>query len=293
VSWTYPRRSWTSQSNTAPTIRVPTGHLILHHSVTSRLVGVAAPRQLDRIARNRGFTHGYSYSAGVTTADTHEGRGAGRAGAHTVGYNRTGHAIVLIGNFDSSALPDHMVTRTAELAAWGHRRGWWPDRITLAHRQVASTACPGRHAVAKIPTINAAIARILSGRQDPGQPGQPDEELVEEELMPVLKRGDNSIEVAALKNLLLDASLWGSRVRALDGKGPYWGSEDSGREAGVSRDNPLFGEQTEKFLLYWQRQLRFPASGESTVRFEARLADFVTRARAQFHSRFYEHERVG
>lgn len=162
------RNDWGAPPNTAPSIPTPTDLLFLHHTVTPKWRGADAARRIERIARGRGFSNGYSYSAGVTVApDSHEGRGGGRAGAHTAGYNRRSHAIVLVGNFDTSPVPDKLVEEAAQLVAFGHRQGWWPDHITHPHRAVSSTACPGRYGVAAIPKINARAAQILRGDTEP------------------------------------------------------------------------------------------------------------------------------
>lgn len=168
------RPDWNAPPNTAPRIHTPTSRLILHHSVTPRYRGVDAPRRLDRIARGRGFPHGHSYSCGCSVrGESHEGRGADRRGAHTLGYNDDS-AIVLVGNFDRRPVPAAMIEETAQLIAYGYRKGWWPDRITHPHAALGSTTCPGRFGRKAISKINRRVAEILDS--DDGGAVDPEEE---------------------------------------------------------------------------------------------------------------------
>jgi hypothetical protein len=148
------RDDWGAGPQKADTIPLPVTRLWLHHTVTPQWTGVEAARRLQKIALDRGFLD-ISYSWLVDVAGNEiEGRGWGRAGAHTVGFNNTSHAISLIGNFDVDRPPDAMLRGAANLVRKHARVG--PDRITGGHRDAegASTACPGRHAYAAIDTIN-------------------------------------------------------------------------------------------------------------------------------------------
>lgn len=146
------RAGWGAPRNTAR--RVGTARktrTFLHHTVTPQWVGAQAARNLDRIARGRGFRNGISYSQLADRQGNEiEGRGWGRDGAHTAGYNTVGEAVCLVGNFDADRPPPAMLRAVARLA-----RKSRPGRITHGHRDVGQTACPGRHAYARIADINA------------------------------------------------------------------------------------------------------------------------------------------
>jgi hypothetical protein len=146
------RDEWGAGPQRAETIPLPVQRLYLHHSVTPEWLGAEAARNLQDIARARGFLD-ISYRWLVDVAGNRiEGRGWGRAGAHTVGWNSTSHAICLVGNFQDKVPPDAMLAGAAALVRKHARVG--PDRITHGHRDVASTACPGDRAYARIDDIN-------------------------------------------------------------------------------------------------------------------------------------------
>jgi hypothetical protein len=146
------RDEWGAGPQRAETIPLPVQRLYLHHSVTPEWLGAEAARNLQDIARARGFLD-ISYSWLVDVAGNQiEGRGWGRAGAHTVGWNSTSHAICLVGNFQDKVPPDAMLNGAARLVRKHARVG--PDRITHGHRDVASTACPGDRAYTRIDDIN-------------------------------------------------------------------------------------------------------------------------------------------
>lgn len=101
-----------------------------------------------------------AYNVAVGDHDTFEGIGIGvRHLNEDAGGSGT---IVLLGNFQETAIPAAMIERTAQLVAHGLLAGWWSVALTGGHRDLEATACPGRHAYAAIPQINARATQIIT-----------------------------------------------------------------------------------------------------------------------------------
>lgn len=109
-----------------------------------------AVRIIEDIGQSR-FGGGMSYSYLVSEAGrVFEGHSLGRVGAHTAGHNTKGVGICLIGNYDTSEPSEAQLRAVAWLLQHlGNKR------LTGGHRDVKSTACPGRFAYAKIAYINS------------------------------------------------------------------------------------------------------------------------------------------
>lgn len=148
------RADWGAGPHRAGTIPLPVPRLFLHHSVTPFWVGAQAARNLQAIARARGFLDiSYSWLADRQGNEI-EGRGWGRSGAHTRGFNTTSHALCGVGNMEANVMPDGMVRSHVRLVRRHGAVG--PRRITHVHSDVAATACPGRHSRSRVAGINAA-----------------------------------------------------------------------------------------------------------------------------------------
>lgn len=140
----------------AGVMATPVPDLFGHHSVTPFWVGAQAALRLQQIARARGFLD-ISYSwLGDRAGNEIEGRGWGRAGAHTQGFNTRSHALCFVGNLESTPMPDGMIRAAVRICRRAARYG--PGRITRPHSAVSQTACPGQHGRAAIPAINAAAS---------------------------------------------------------------------------------------------------------------------------------------
>lgn len=142
----------------------------LHHSVTVApdLVppwtdDYAAVRQLESIGQSR-FGRGISYNTVFTPAGLiFEGLGIDRVGAHTGGRNTITAGLVLVGNYEK----DRPTRAQLEALSWylqhGVEKRWWKRPIlTGGHRDVAQTACPGRHAYDLIDDINRGTYRATT-----------------------------------------------------------------------------------------------------------------------------------
>jgi hypothetical protein len=105
-----------------------------------------------------------------------EGRYGGIAlpviGAHTKDYNSNSFAMSAIGDFDIAHVPSAIVTAYTRLFAWKLRlhgipaigtvvlNGHTINRIS-GHRDVGSTACPGRYLYALLPSIRSGTSRLM------------------------------------------------------------------------------------------------------------------------------------
>ncbi|WP_019814697.1 N-acetylmuramoyl-L-alanine amidase [Saccharomonospora saliphila] len=141
---------------------LPASEVWLHHSVTPapewRFADEAAAlRRLEQIGQDR-FGGGISYTFVIPPSGrVYEGHSVHRQGAHTGGRNHISRAICLVGNYEQRHMTSRQVHAVADLVRYGHAKGWWRHRrLTGGHRDApgAATACPGRHAQARIAEIN-------------------------------------------------------------------------------------------------------------------------------------------
>lgn len=154
------REQWGARPPARPpqTDALPYRRVWLHHSVTGQ-GGAAVMRQIQNDHIGRGWRD-IAYQYGVGSDGIYEGI-RGRHLNSDAGQSAT---ILLLGNFDTTSVPAPMIERAAWLVAHGLLAGWWSTGLTGGHRDIpgaAPTACPGRHAHAAIPTINARAAQII------------------------------------------------------------------------------------------------------------------------------------
>jgi hypothetical protein len=86
-----------------------------------------------------------------------EGVPPGYLGTHTAGHNSTGHAICLLGDFNTDTPTPAALASLVSLIDHGHAKGWWPGKLTGGHRDTrgaASGDCPGNKLYNLIPHIN-------------------------------------------------------------------------------------------------------------------------------------------
>lgn len=166
--------------------------LWLHHSVTNAPgpnatleEDCAHMRELERIGQNN-FGGGISYTFVVMPSGrVFEGHSLDRRGAHTANRNDRSRAICLAGNYESFPLSTKMINAVAlllrELGAL----------LDGGHRDVYSTACPGRFAYPRIGEINNLAAS--------GQPIEGDEEMarLNEQKIKVLNAPEGEYEEMA------------------------------------------------------------------------------------------------
>lgn len=154
------REQWGAiQAKSRSTITTPSPELWLHHTAGDHrgAAGVRRIQQFHMAAKpaGRGWSDiAYSFLIDRFTLQIFEGRGAGVLGSHTYGRNSRSHAICIMGDFEKDTPSPPLLDRIAELVRHGHERRWWPAALTGGHRDVASTACPGRNLYARIGDIN-------------------------------------------------------------------------------------------------------------------------------------------
>ncbi len=117
-----------------------------------------------------------------------EGRYGGIAlpvvGAHTRNYNSNSFAMSAIGNFDVAHVPSAIVSAYQRLFAWKLSLHGVPatGKVTLngnsinrisGHRDVGSTACPGRYLYALLPQIRSGTASRMGTLPAAGAGSQP------------------------------------------------------------------------------------------------------------------------
>jgi N-acetylmuramoyl-L-alanine amidase len=139
----------------------PVAIVFIHHTLTRsgpaedecRLV-----RKLQRIAFSRGFEDiGYSHLI-FPTGHVYEGRGFGKVGAHTPGFDRSSYGFALVGNYEMEPMTDAQVGAIRLLIAEGQRQNFITANAAVkSHRDVSRTTCPGRKATARLSDISFCL----------------------------------------------------------------------------------------------------------------------------------------
>lgn len=146
--------------------RLPATQAWLHHSATIAPDLVppfdddhAAIRAIEAIGQQR-FGGGISYTRLFTPAGLiFEGHSIGRVGSHTANRNSVAVGYCLVGNYDGARPTDAQLRALAWCLQHDWRHGWLDaPRLDGGHRDLKSTACPGRHAYAQIGEINRLAA---------------------------------------------------------------------------------------------------------------------------------------
>ncbi len=142
--------------------------LFLHHTVTP-VTGDEGKdlRLVQTVAFGRRFSD-ISYSFLVfPNGNVYEGRGWRVVGAHTEGHNSSSYGISLVGNYETQPMTDAQVAAVQAVIAEGKRLGHIDSRATLrGHRDMKATACPGRHAYARLAEIRSAPATPTTNEED-------------------------------------------------------------------------------------------------------------------------------
>lgn len=153
------RAQWGARPSRGSTGRIsrPVDRMFIHHTVTP-VTGDDAKdvRTVQSVAFGRGFSD-ISYTFLVPpSGDVYEGRGWGKVGAHTAGFNSSSYAISFIGNYENMDLNDKQVQAAQWIIAEGKRLGFLNKSVKVfGHRDVKATACPGRKAYARLGDIRS------------------------------------------------------------------------------------------------------------------------------------------
>ena len=164
------RYEWGASTPLGPRLVTPVRKVFIHHSVTTPTNNPDADfRTIDRIGRQRFGIFSYSW---VVHPSGVGGEGAGlHRGAHTGGHNSTSISICFIGNYEhqapSKAAQDTAVDMIRFLKAIGVVTR---DASIRGHRDVKSTACPGRHLYAIVPDIARRSNAVPAPKQSPMKP---------------------------------------------------------------------------------------------------------------------------
>ena len=144
----------------------------LHHGA-SGTSSIRTARAYARYHNSKGWA-GIGYSWLVAEGKVLEGRGPGKAGAHTSGHNTRSYGICMVGNYDRYPPSDADIDALVWLLEHGHRAGWFAEpKLSGGHRDVGTTACPGASLYNLIPTINHKVGEQVPDMSTPQQPQTP------------------------------------------------------------------------------------------------------------------------
>jgi N-acetylmuramoyl-L-alanine amidase len=126
----------------------------LHHGAAgTSTIPVARRYAADHAARAGWAGIGYSWL--VADGKVLEGRGVGRQGSHTQGWNSSSYGICIVGNYSVSEPSHDDLNAVAWLLNYGYQQGWFARaELSGGHRDVGSTSCPGDRLYRKIDHIN-------------------------------------------------------------------------------------------------------------------------------------------
>lgn len=133
-----------------------------HHSVTTQLPASATVeqeraemRKIESIGESR-FGTGISYNVLVfPSGRAYQGVSFNRRGTHTGGMNSTVRSICFAGNYDTARPTPAQLATAAAIYHEGQGK-WWVSSAPLhGHRDVKSTACPGRYVYEQLAAIKA------------------------------------------------------------------------------------------------------------------------------------------
>jgi hypothetical protein len=181
------RREWGADPDLGDTCWAPrfgrsARAVVVHHTVNSndysRADGPAIVRSiLAYHTQGQGWCDiGYNYLVD-RFGRVYEGRAGGIRrpvrGAHAGDYNTDTVGISMIGDYDKARLPRALKNAMVRLVGWrlgtSYTRIYGKTRIydrrvphILGHRDVMSTACPGRYGYAFIPALRRQVASYLS-----------------------------------------------------------------------------------------------------------------------------------
>jgi hypothetical protein len=153
------RDAWGAAPPRGKPIAIPTPvrDLFLHHSASPD-GGPSTVRAIQKFHQEtRGWADiAYTWLYSPRDRVFYEGRGPAVAGAHTRNHNRTSHAVCVLGNYEVTAPPRHVISDLADWAYW--HGGVWGPNFYRPHLDVAATACPGKHLYNLIRDINRQAA---------------------------------------------------------------------------------------------------------------------------------------
>jgi hypothetical protein len=132
----------------------------LHHGASGTSTVATANAYTRWHIHNNGWADiGYSWL--VAGGKVLEGRGPGRAGAHTQGQNLTSYGVCMVGDYTRLGPSPADLDALVWLLRHGVERGWWGQpRLAGGHTDApgADTDCPGAGLYPLIGTVNRLAA---------------------------------------------------------------------------------------------------------------------------------------
>jgi hypothetical protein len=165
-------------------IALPVRYLVLHHSVSPDN-GADSVRSIQRFHQEtrRWSDIAYTWLYSPRERAFFEGRGLKIAQAAQYGHNRDAHSVCVLGNYDQTAVPTHVLDDLAVWAEW-HQTSLSGPGVYVGHRDLGQTACPGQNLYGLMPVING----LSSGERPPTvEPGV--------EIPPTVRRGSRGDDV--------------------------------------------------------------------------------------------------
>ncbi len=175
------RASWGAQYDDGDlTLTGPANDVFLHHSVTVQLANTASiaaereqMRKIEAVGETR-FGTGISYNVLVfPSGRAYAGVSWNRRGTHTGGRNSTARSICLAGNYDIYLPTDAQLVTARRIYHGGKGRLWQTAADLYGHRDVKSTACPGRHAYARLDDLRDGASFVGNPITPPNPPTTP------------------------------------------------------------------------------------------------------------------------
>ena len=121
------------------TKRQKTDYIVLHHTASSK----CSADDIHRIHLNNGWT-GIGYHFYVRKdGSIYRGRPIDTVGAQAYGYNSQSIGICFEGNFEKEIMTDAQLKAGREIVEYA--RNYYPNAKIVRHRDLNSTACPGRY----------------------------------------------------------------------------------------------------------------------------------------------------
>jgi N-acetylmuramoyl-L-alanine amidase len=156
-----PRTGWGAKApKCTQTLTVPVRYLFIHHTAggapttesgeQSAMRGTQAYHQNDK-----GWCDiAYNFLI-MPSGRIYEGRGWNRHNGATKNYNGNSLAFCWAGNYDTSQPSQASIDAGRALVAQAMRDGYLTSDFTMrGHRDVASTACPGRYLYARLSELD-------------------------------------------------------------------------------------------------------------------------------------------
>lgn len=174
----YSRGQWGARYQDGDlTLSGPADEVFVHHSVTALLPVYASPdeerqqmRALESIGQSR-FGTGISYNVVIfPSGRAYQGVSFNRRGTHTGGRNSTTRSLCFAGNFEKTVPSDAALSTAAQIFQEGKGKYWRTGAPLRGHRDVSSTACPGKYLYARIGQIRKGGAEFVGNPVTPIDP---------------------------------------------------------------------------------------------------------------------------